>query len=138
MVEHYIELHHFILMLNGDFDKQNAELCMDFLSNGLLQTLLFKCGFRRDAMVLFVLGELARAFDQWGITVEARKLAVDRARRLIGNWFGKDLGRVGPAGVKKGEYGMQQSHVRGIPRELLAAVLGNANVVDWVAESVVN
>ena len=27
-------------------------------------------------------------------------------------------------------------HIRGIPRELLAAVLGNANVVDWVAESV--
>ena len=82
VVKHYPELHRFVAMVNGDFDKQCAvrhshmngsiitlggkqikparhdsshwfvqELCMDFLTNNLLITLLHQNGFERDAMV---------------------------------------------------------------------------------------
>ena len=99
---HYPELHRFVAMVNGDYDKQCAELCLDFLTDPLLITLLMENGFWRDAMILWTFGEIARAYDQWGIEEADRKLAVDRARRLICIWFGPDLGRVGPRGIAKG------------------------------------
>ena len=139
-------------MIDGNFDKQCAELCVDFLTCNNLIVLIHQCDSgdgerKRVAMIMFTLGQMARAYDKEGITLPHRRLAIDRAERLFSHWFGEDIGRVGPVSstaatlgqapsAAERSYGLKRAQVRGFPAQLIHAILGNNDTVRWASERV--
>ena len=127
---HYPEFSRFVPLLRADFDKQNEPLCYDFLTNDAWLLAIYMnartARERQCAMVMWVYGQAAMAFDMAGLTARVRRLYFRKAERLTGNMFDRDMHRVGPTSagpqggpVSERSYGLQRGTTAGFPSALL-------------------
>eukprot|EP01052_Picozoa_sp_SAG31_P031781 SAG31_NODE_3408_length_4306_cov_17.408129_1_plen_295_part_00 len=126
VAKHYNRFARFLPALLGDYDPQNSALMHDLCQDQSFTNALYLNGFRRDALVLWVLGRAFEAANQRGLSVAYRQLCFDRLDFMIRCMFGRDMWLVGHLGSATGgklRYGLAKAHVGGFPREGLLALV---------------
>lgn len=126
VARHYTRFTRFLPALLGDYDPQNSALMHDLCQDQSFTNALYLNGFRRDALVLWVLGRAFEAANQRGLSAAYRQLCFDRLDYMIRCMFGHDMWLVGHLGLAAGgklKYGLAKAHVGGFPREGLLALL---------------
>ena len=87
---------------------------------------MFLNGYKKDALAMWVLGRAYEAADQRGLTADYRQMCLDRLDYMIRCMGGSSVWLVGHLGSPVGgkvAYGLANSHIQGLPRDGIMALL---------------